>query len=519
MSQSTQFSPVDAAWLHMEHPTNLMMITGMILFKEPARPERVREILQQRLLQFKRFRQRVAEPAAGVGLPSWEEDPTFNLDAHVHHIALPAPGDRAQLTDLLSDLSSTPLDFTKPLWQAHIVDNVMVDGKRTSALIMRIHHAVGDGTALVAVTHYLLDHDPDAEIELPPQRTRRRRSLLDRLAATTGTVLTGAQQTFDAIWHESVTSLLHPSHVLRLADEAAQLAQDVTRRAARTTSVVGRALAQPSDPHTLLKGKLSVQKRVAWCEPLVLEEVKRTARAFGGKVNDVLVAAMTGALRAYLLGREAAVAGLDVHAVIPVDLRTTGRALDLGNVFGLVFLGMPIGIADPFERFVVVKQRMDSLKQSNEAVFYYSLLNVFGLTPHQVLDLVVDFFGSKATTVFTNVVGPRVPLYMAGNPVDEIVFWVPQSGRLGMGISIYSYSNQVTLGVITDAGLVPDPERIAEAFNEEYRILARAARERSLARASGQSRPRCAALTKSGSSCRNLALPDTSFCKVHTHAA
>ena len=504
-AQTTQLSPVDAAWLHMEHPTNLMMITGALLFKQPLDINRVRETYRERLLQFRRFRQRVVESPIPLGLPFWEDDPRFHFESHIHHIALPGEGTRAQLTDLLSDLASTPLDFSRPLWQVHIVDNV----EGGSAIVMRIHHCIGDGTALVAVTMNLMDSDPNAPLALPPRRERRQKSLLETLTGNARTVLQNTRELLGNVWGESMESFLHPSHLVEMGREA-------TRVATQGAATVGRALIQGNDPVTLFKGPLGVAKRVAWSEPVGVEEAKGIAHALGAKINDVMVAAMAGALRRYLIDRATDVTGMTVSAVVPVDLRAAERALDLGNVFGLVFLAVPVGLTDPLERLIAVKRRMDALKNSNEALLYFGLLNLFGETPKQIVEGAVQFFAARATMVFTNVVGPRTPLYLAGTEIDNVVFWVPQSGRLAMGISIYSYNNRITVGVITDAGLAPDPEQIAASFGDEYRILARAAHERVVASQSQESAlPRCAAFTKTGSPCRNAARPGTAYCRLH----
>jgi hypothetical protein len=150
------------------------------------------------------------------------------------------------------------------------------------------------------------------------------------------------------------------------------------------------------------------------------------------------------------------------------------------------------------------------------------LLNLVGMTPKQVEEMVVDFFGARGTSVFTNVVGPRVPLYLAGNPVENMMFWVPQSARLGMGISIYSYNGQVTVGVITDEGLVPNPECITERFNAEFRLLADLAglppapAEQAEPGVPGETpRGQCIAHTRTGSRCRNRARPGSRYCAVH----
>ena len=147
----------------------------------------------------------------------------------------------------------------------------------------------------------------------------------------------------------------------------------------------------------------------------------------------------------------------------------------MGNAFGLVFLTLPIGIADPIKRLGAIKKEMDELKRSPEALVAFGVLNVMGLAPVEVERLGLRFFGSKATAVLTNVPGPREPLYLAGARLDRVMFWVPQSGRLGLGISILSYSGGVMLGVATDEGLVPDPEKIVDGFETEFAALRRKA--------------------------------------------
>ncbi len=515
-AKSVQLTPVDAAWLHMEDSTNLMMITGVMLFRGQIDFAQVKETYRLRLLPFERFRQRIMKDEAAVGLPHWELDPNFDLDAHLHHVALPGSGSKADLIDFLSDISSTPLDFSKPLWQVHVVDNVMGN----SALVMRIHHSIGDGTALVAVTMRLFDERPDAPLvtaKAPAGRKKEDAGLLATLVNPAVSVWKTTRSLLGAVWQESTESLLHPSHVAELARSAASAA-------AMGAGTVTRALLQPNDPVTPFKGKLGVRKRVAWSEPVQLADVKAIGQRLDAKVNDVLVAAMTGALRHYLLERHTPVDGMEIHAVIPVDLRSPEKALNLGNVFGMVFLGMPVGIADPTERLREVKARMDRLKHSGESLLYYGLLNVFGLTPKEVEEAAVDFFGARATAVFTNVIGPRTGLYLAGAAVENIMFWVPQSGRLGIGISIYSYNGKVTLGVITDAGLAPDPEKIAERFNEEFQLMFEAAGgepapKRAQKRAGEQppadARPQCSAHTRSGSRCRNRAATGSEWCRVH----
>jgi hypothetical protein len=154
--------------------------------------------------------------------------------------------------------------------------------------------------------------------------------------------------------------------------------------------------------------------------------------------------------------------------VIPVDLRPPDRGIELGNAFGLVFLSLPLSIEDPLERLQETKKRMDAIKQSIEALTFYSLLNVFGVAPKQVEEQALNIFGSRATAVITNVRGPGIPLYIAGGKIENIMGWVPQAGRLGVGVSIFSYDSKVSVGLITDAGLVPHPEQITDTIRTRF---------------------------------------------------
>jgi Diacylglycerol O-acyltransferase (EC 2.3.1.20) len=337
----------------------------------------------------------------------------------------------------------------------HLVENVLGG----SAIVMRFHHCIGDGTAMNTVMHRLMDTTPDAPIERPTPHSNHDHTLGPLLEPLVSTI-EGTIKLADDLVHEGMEFLRHPEHLLNLPAQAASGAL-----------ALSRVLLLPPEAKTPFKGQLGVQKCVAWSAPVPLDQVKQIGKVAGAKVNDVLLAAVAGALRAYLIGRDFKVDGLEIRAVIPVDLRPPSRAHDLGNEFGLVFLSLPLGTPSPVVRLAEVKQRMEALKRSPEAHVFYGLLNFFGRTPAQVEEQAVNLFGSKATAVMTNVRGPTEQLYLAGNRIRNIMFWVPQSGRLGMGISIMSYCGQVTLGVITDAGLVPDPQKITTAFEREFHVL------------------------------------------------
>ena len=440
-------TPVDAAWFHIDGPANLAQVTGLLLTRKKLDFERVKKVYRRRLGRFDRFHQRVVEPALPLGPPRWEDVPRFEVDQQMHHVAVPAPHDKAALLELVSDLASTPLDRERPLWQVHVVDDV----EEGSALVMRFHHCMGDGTAMMALSQQLFDTSPGtAPEEEKPAPMHPEAGLLDRL-----------------IGPALAEVVRHPG---RLA-EAAELA-------ASGAGMLLEELRQPKDPRSPLKGEFGPRKRVAWSEPVSIADVKEIGRRCEATVNDVLVGGMTGALRAYLKKRGVDVRRVRLHAMVPVDLRPRDRALELGNDFGLVILELAIGIASPLGRVRVTRARMEALKRSPEAVAVRTLFSLFGRGPKLLEDVAVDLFGSRASLVMTNVAGPRRKLFLAGVPIERMMFWVPHPGRqLGMGISILSYGGSASLAVIADAHLVPDPEAITGGFGREFvRMLAQARR-------------------------------------------
>ncbi|MCS6843299.1 MAG: wax ester/triacylglycerol synthase family O-acyltransferase [Caldilineales bacterium] len=460
-------SNVDAAWLHMEKPNNLMMITGLFIFDQPVDFERLKQVLNQRLVRLDRFRQRVVEPRLGLGSPRWEFDPHFDIANHLHRIALPPPGDQAALQDLVSDLASTPLDYSKPLWQYHLVDGV----GQGSALVCRLHHCIADGIALMRVLLTLTDDAPDAQWRPPEdEREKHSRNPLRVILSPAAAAVGATRRVTGAVVSTGAELLTNPSRAL----EWARLGTD-------TTMALGRLLLLPPDPKTILKGPLGVPKRAAWSQSIPLPTIKAIGRATGATVNDVLLSAVAGALHRYLVGRGQPVHGLSIRAFMPVNLRQDTPKIELGNKFGLVIVSLPVGIADHLDRLFVLKRHVDDLKNSPEAVVAFSILNAIGMAPTEIENVVVNIFGLKGTAVMTNVPGPRHPIYLAGARVSQLMFWVPQSGRMGVGVSIFSYNNQVWLGVITDRGLVPDPDTIVAHFHdvvdEMYQLVLQAQQE------------------------------------------
>ncbi len=455
-AQREPMSKVDTAWLRMERATNLMMITSVVMFDTQMDVDRLKRLLSERFLAFRRFRQKAVDTATGA---YWEEDADFAMDWHVRVTALPGNADKRELEKLVSQMASTPLDHSRPLWQFHVVEDYLGG----SALIVRIHHCYADGLALVQVTLSLTDTDnaPEKRAELNRSWLKKDQgSVAQRLLEPGRTGLKRALAIGSTIWEKGAEILRDPSIATALAHEGSEIAKELAT-----------ALTLPDDPITSLKGELGVSKRVAWAEPLPLEDVKTIGKVLGCTVNDVLLACAAGALRHYLLERGEDVEGLTIHATVPVNLRPLEHAKKLGNHFGLVFLGLPIGESNPLRRLEIVAQNMRELKQSRQAIVAFGLLAVLGMGPAMLQGPALEMFSRKATAVATNVPGPSVPLYMAGSRIREMMFWVPQNGSIGLGLSIMSYNGRVYFGLIADGKRVADPDSVTQRFAQEFEKL------------------------------------------------
>jgi diacylglycerol O-acyltransferase / wax synthase len=444
-------SGADAAWLRMDRSTNLMVINAVMWFDEPIPLADVRAVLEERLVgRFRRFRQRAVESRLPGRAPHWEADPKFDLDAHLHRLALPAPGDQRELEELVGDLASTPLDRSRPLWHMYLIEGY----GSGCAILARMHHSIADGIALARVLLSLTDDVVDAGLAPAHRTAGGNGSPLGRIAGL-------ARATAGAVMHETLEIARHPDELLSLAAAAEN---DVA------TAV--RLAATPADATTVLKGQLGVTKRVTWSHAVPLEEVKAIGRANDCTVNDVLVAAVSGSLRRYLMRRHDLVE--QIRAFVPFNLRPLDEPLPstLGNRFGLVFLPLPIGVRGTKARLRAVKREMDRIKASVEGGVAYAILTASGMTPAQVESVVIDLFSAKGTAVMTNVPGPRRPVVFAGRRLQGVLVWAPCSGSVSMSVSMFSYDGRVTVGFLVDAGLVPDPERLARGYEQELDHLA-----------------------------------------------
>lgn len=449
-----KMSYADHAWLRMDQPDNLMVITGMMTFDAPMELPHLKQKVEGMVQRFRRFRQRMRPSRLPLRRPYWEDDPNFNLDAHVQPIKLPEPADKRVLQELISLIMSQPLAYDRPLWMFYLVENYLGG----SALIGRMHHSMADGIALMQVLLSMTETAPPADADATESGTATPAYLLPRTA-------------------QAAAVNNHSWALEELFDEGRKLLADRQHARLRTwqglkfAAAVGRLALRWPDPPSLFKGPLNKEKRAALSEPLDLTQVKQIGKGLHATVNDVLLATLAGALGRYLDGVDAHAELQKIRGIIPVNLRPLELDEDLGNKFGLVFLSLPIGEADPLERLRRVKRNMDELKSSVEPAATFAILNVLGAVPEPVEDLATRFFDTKGTAVITNVPGPQIPLYLVGVRINTLMAWVPQSSRISLGVSIISYNGQVWLGVATDEGLVPDPETIVANFQLEFEAL------------------------------------------------
>lgn len=456
-----RMSKVDTAWLRMDSQSNLMVIIGVWTLRPGIRYEELCRRVEERLLKYNRFRQRVVEDAAGA---TWMEDDQFDIRNQVVREKLPrhSKGDaQAALQERVGDLAMEPLDRAHPLWRIHLVEDY--DGG--SALIVRIHHCIADGIALISVTMSLVDGGA-----APPERKRKQAvaSPEDWIADTLIKPITDISVKALGIAGDSVAKSFG---LLQDPQKGLAGSLDVAKLGMQVVSDAAAMLMMPDDSKTRLKGKPGRAKRVAWCPPVPLDEVKAVGKALNCSVNDVLLSCVAGAIGQYLRDVGDDTTGQEIRAMVPVNLRPIEEAYKLGNRFGLVPLVLPIGIENPIERVYEVRRRMNALKGSTQPVLAFLVLALSGLLIKPAQDAITGMFGRKTTAVMTNVPGPRERLKFLGSTLEQSMFWVPQSGDIGLGVSILSYGGGVQFGVITDSTLCPEPQKIIDEFEPEFAKL------------------------------------------------
>jgi diacylglycerol O-acyltransferase len=496
-----RLSSQDALWLTMDRPNSLMVIDSVMWFREVPDWNKVDDVIAERLLdRYPVFSRR---PVRDGSAWFWEDDPDFDPSRHVTRVRLDDPGSLAQLQAFVAEQRSVPLDKDRPLWAMFTIDNVVfADGAEGAAVMSRFHHAMADGVRLVQVALGMCDLAEPPDPAKVGRKLRRSttpvaiassavrnvgRGALDVVTAaaeTTASLVSGAMDTAQAAAFGEVDTAVGrlveagsrmgvtASSMLRNPERVSDLAAAVSstdNRVANDVASVGKLALSGSSVRTVWSGTPGVAKSASFAPAIQLADVKAIGKATATTINDVLMAAVSGALTRYL--REHGDPDVDeVMWMVPVSVKPLEAqpSPELGNHFAIVALRMPLGIDDVRDRLGAVHEAMERIKSSDEALLTYTIQRAISQAPTPVATGLTNFFANKAVGVLTNVPGPRQPMTLAGTEVAGVLGWAPCSGDQPMTICMFSYNGTVYVGFGADVGLVPDGDRLGEHFGEEF---------------------------------------------------
>jgi WS/DGAT/MGAT family acyltransferase len=459
-----RLTAVDASFIAQETSSAHMHIGAVTIFEGPAPTyDQLAAHLRSRLHLVPRYRQRLAFPPLETGRPLWVDDPTFHLDYHLRHTALPAPGAEDQLRAMAARIVSQQLDRHKPLWELWLVEG-LEDGR--FALISKTHHALVDGVAGVDLATVIFDLVPEPrDVEHPdgawtPARPPSRADMAAR-------GLRGLVRAPLELGAKAVSAASRPAEAL-----------DVAREAAEGVGEIVWAGLNPA-PDTPLNVPIGPHRRLEFvrCE---LEDFKLVKNAFGGTVNDVVLTTVAGALRRWLRRRGVRTEGLELRALVPVSVRPKGESGDLGNKITVMRGPLPVYIEDPVARLRVVKQGMDGLKESKQAVGAEILSAVEEFAPPTILAQAsrLNFSTRLFNLIVTNVPGPQFPLYVLGRRLLDLfpIAFLPREHALA--VAIMSYDGGIDFGLLGDYDALRDLDELAEDVEASLAELVEAARAR-----------------------------------------
>jgi diacylglycerol O-acyltransferase / wax synthase len=458
-----RLTAIDASFLHQEGPNSHMHVGGLARFEGPPPPfEELLDSLRMRLHLVPRYRQRLQVPPAGTGRPLWVDDPTFNIEYHVRHTALPRPGTERQLLRLTGRIFSQQLDRARPLWELWMVEGLEDGG---FALVSKTHHAMVDGIAGIDIAQVMFDLSPvPADVPHPDRAWQPARPPSSAEVLAAGTL---------GLLRAGVRTATHAAGMLR--DPGAALSG--AREAAEGLGEIVWAGLNPA-PETPLNVAIGPHRRYEVVRTR-LDDFKLVKNTFGGTVNDVVLAVVSGALREWLHGRGVRTEGLQLRALVPVSIRAAGDRGALGNRLAAMRGPLPVYIDDPVERLRSVSRAMDGLKESKQAIGAEVLSNMQNFAPPTVLAQAsrLNFSTRLFNLLVTNVPGPQFPLYVRGRELEAVfpVAFLPKDHALA--VAIMSYNGQMNFGLLGDYDALADIAVVAEGIDaslEELVALARA---------------------------------------------
>jgi diacylglycerol O-acyltransferase / wax synthase len=458
-----RLTPVDASFLHQEGANSHMHVGGLTIVEGPPPPmEEFLEQIRRRLHLVPRYRQKLAYTALDSGRPVWIDDPSFNLEYHVRHTALPTPGEPEQLRGLTARIFSQQLDRSKPLWEMWLIEGLKDD---RFALISKTHHSLIDGIAGIDLATVLFDLSPDPppiKHSGRPWRPHREPGAPELIAAG----LRGAVRAGVELVEGALDALAHPDRALARTREAAEGIGEIVW--AGLNPAPETPLNVPIGPHRRFMG---IGNR--------LDDFKVVKNAFGGTVNDVVLAVVAGALREFLIARGLRTEGVELRALVPVSVRAENEHHQGGNRIVAMRGPLPVYIADPVQRLRFVSHAMDGLKESKQALGAEVIAGAQNFAPPTILAQAsrLNFSTRLFNLIVTNVPGPQFPLYVLGREMLAAypVAFLPENHALA--IAIMSYNGQMNFGLLGDFDALPDIDLIGETIAAQLATLVALARE------------------------------------------
>lgn len=448
-------SAVDASFLHQEGSSTHMHIGGIALLEGPPPPYReMVNHIRSRLHMVPRYRQKLAAPPLGLGRWRWVDDPSFNLDYHVRHTALPAPGAEDQLHTMAARVFSQRLDRTKPLWELWLVEG-LADGRW--AIVSKTHHALVDGVSGVDLMTMLFDLTPEVrDTGGSPWHPRPEPSV----AQLTATALNGTVRRLAELPLRAAAEVSRPTSTLGRVGEALE----------GLGEVAWAALNPP--PDTPLNVRVGPHRRFA-VSPADLDDFKLVKNAFGGTVNDVVLAVVAGALRSWLHARGLRTEGMELRVCVPVSVRTDDERGAFGNKLVQILCPLPIYIPDPIDRLRHVSEQMQGIKESKQALGAEVISRAEDFAPPTILAQAtrMNFSTRFYNLLVTNVPGPQLPVYALGRRLEQ-VFPIPfLAGDRALAVAVMSYDGGMNFGLLADYDGMPDLDVVVEGLEQSLAEL------------------------------------------------
>jgi WS/DGAT/MGAT family acyltransferase len=446
MPNPDRLSGLDASFLAFEKQGAHMHVGSVLVFAgEPPSYEEFLAHVEGRLHLVPRYRQRLAFPPWGIGRPQWADDAHFNPRYHVRHSALPEPGGDEELRRLAGRLFSQQLDRAKPLWELWLIEGVE-DG---FAIISKTHHALVDGISGVDIATVLFDLEPDPPPRPEPPLAWSPRPEPSRAALFADSLIERAE-TPTGLARALREALAHPDRA------GAEAGRAVAGLAALLAAGVAGAPPSP------LNVRIGPHRRFAWAS-VELGRLKAAKDALGGTVNDVVLTVVAGALRAHLFRRGRDPERMELKAMVPISVRAEAERGALGNKVAAMYAPLPVGVADPVERFRFVHAAMAGLKESGQAVGAQAITALAGVAAPTVLDQAGRLQARQRffNLTVTNVPGPQFPLFILGRRLDAFYPQVPLVANTALGIAVMSYDGNVFFGLLGDYEAMADLDAFA----------------------------------------------------------